>query len=122
MGFFTRFPSSAAQPPLRDLWAVLKVMFPEPIASDEGETPVIGFWQVFGVRAVSPERASALLEHAVTVGEIEWTVSTMEPIDPRSLDRDIRANIQPVDGEGIWFASARILFPADDIAQPIAGH
>ena len=84
---------------------------------DPAGTPAQGYFQNLGIRAV-PARVPVILTETFTDGVIEWTETEWELVDLSNLDRAIRRNIEPVEGEGIWYRSGRALYADDDLATP----
>lgn len=104
-------------PGLSDFWCLVHVKLFKPIeepVSLEG-TPIQGYWRQLGIRA-APERVQTLIAGAVNDGAVVWGDTEWELVDPRGLDRKIRARIEPVQGEGIWFESGRV-FHADPVLE-----
>ena len=52
-------------------------------------------------------RVRALLESHVTDGRIDWYDSEVGPVDLARLDSEIRAQVVPISGEGVWYESGR---------------
>ena len=86
----------------------VKFRAPLPDPDDPSGTPRQGYFQSLGIRAVLA-RVPVILTETFTDGVIEWTETEWELVDPSNLDRGIRLNIEPIEGEGIWYRSGRVL-------------
>ena len=99
-----------------DFWATVHVKFPEPVydVDDPAEAPAQGYYRNFGVRA-RPTNVPEVLAGAVEDGRIDWDDTEWRLVDPVSLERDIRKQIQPLSSEGIWYKGGRVLYADPDL-------
>ena len=86
---------------------------------DPAATPVQGYYRNYGIRA-APRRVPDILVNAVSDGVIDWDKTEWNLVDPVELDGEIRARIEPVLGEGIWYKSGRALYADPDLEPPLS--
>jgi hypothetical protein len=87
-------------------WAVIHVVLNEPLPVKGDAGMVVGYYQSLGV-ASQPASLRALIERHVLDGTVDWADSEVEAVDPTNLDEEMRQQIVPVSGEGIWYQSGR---------------
>lgn len=114
-----RTPLGPPPPGTADFWCKVHVKFPVPIPdeTDPAGTPIQGYYQNLGLRS-SAERFHALISAAIADGRIDWDDTRWEIVNPAELDRTIRKRIVPVDSEGVWYRSGRILYADPDLESP----
>jgi hypothetical protein len=81
---------------------------------DPQATPAQGYYRVLGVRA-SVNQIQQILIREIEDGIIQWPDSELQPINPDSLDNEIRKQIRPVVADGIWYRSGRIFYADEDL-------
>lgn len=118
---FARKGKPLAPPPpgTSDFWVTVHVKFPVPIPdeTDPGGTPTQGYYQNLGVRS-SSERFQELVSASIAGGRIDWDDTRWDVVNPAELDRTIRKRIEPVESEGVWYRSGRILYADPDLEPP----
>jgi hypothetical protein len=94
-----------------DYLATVHVKLREPIydVDDPQGTAAQGYYRVFGVRG-TPQQIELILAREIDDGVIEWPDSEWHPINPESLEMEIRKRTKPVADEGIWYRSGRVLY------------
>jgi hypothetical protein len=101
-------------PPLRDYSVNVLVELATPLSvAGANDPPAVGYFLRLGVRS-TPDRLRSFVENAITDGAVRWDESTYEEARPDDWDASFRKLFTPVDGEGIWYRSGRILFPRDE--------
>ena len=98
--------ANVVAPALQDHWAVIHVVVLESLPIKGEADTAIGYYQSLGV-ACTPGSLRALIEDHVSDGTVDWADSEVETVDPTHLDKEIREQIVPVSGEGIWYQSGR---------------
>ena len=108
-----------APPGLSDFWATVHVKLAIPIAdeNDPSATPTQGYYRNFGIRA-APDRVATVLRSSVADGTIDWDDTEFDLVVVETLERAVRKRIEPTEGEGIWYKSARVFY-ADPDLEPI---
>ena len=92
-----------------DVWIRVCVQLSEPLASEDGRPPAVGYYRNLGVRIPGPQ-AKAFLERLITDGAVDWNDTEVEEIEPASLDSDIRKLVTLPDDNGVWYRSGRMYF------------
>ena len=101
-------------PPLRDYSLNVHVELATPISIvGSSDPPAVGYYLRLGVRA-TPDRLRPFVESAISDGAVRWDDSTCEEARPNDWEGSFRKRFTPVDGEGIWYRSGRVLFPRDE--------
>lgn len=115
----TKNALAPAPPGLGDFWATVHVKLAAPVSdtSDPGATPTQGYYRSFGIRA-APDRVPAILQAAISDGAIEWNDTEWDLVEAGKLERAIRKQIEPIQGEGVWYKSGRVFY-ADPDLEPL---
>lgn len=95
--------------PAHDHWARIRVSLTEPLIAD-GEV-IVGYMRLFGLRATE-QNVRAVIATEITDGVVDWSESEWYPVDRTTLDETIQQRSVEIAGEGVWYRSGRILFPA----------
>jgi hypothetical protein len=95
----------------RRFWLVVSVRFLYPVKDVESDCTAPGYYITFGVTASSEAAARTLVERAVTDGEILWDDSAVSKLEDIELDPQILGKANTLQGDGVWYASGRILYP-----------
>jgi hypothetical protein len=90
-----------------------EVPAPETGDEDDGDRPIVGYFQNFGVSAASEEEACDLVAGQIADGEIEWPASKISSDVVTRLDPAIIARSGDWTQKGIWYKSGRMFFPRD---------
>jgi hypothetical protein len=96
--------------PQEDYAVTLCVRLPKPVHVDGSSDPVVGFFQVLGVRC-SVDHLPNVIAHMGSDGHIVWentdwrTVYIDRFVD--LLDEEAQARVQPPSRAGVWYESAR---------------
>jgi hypothetical protein len=113
-GLFERRKLPPVVPPLRDYSLSVRVELATPLSvAGSSDPPAVGYYVRLGVRS-TPDRLRSFVESTITDGAVRWDDSTCEEARPDAWDAGLRKRFTPVDGEGIWYRTGRILFPRDE--------
>lgn len=107
--WFRRRKPPPPTPPLSDHWVMVSVKLHEPIPTDTGTGPIVGYFRNLGIRCAL-QRIRDLVELEVADGSVEWEATEYCELDVAELDKDTlkRADITPE--EGVWYRSGRVLY------------
>ena len=96
--------------PAHDYRARIRVSLTEPLIADD--EVVVGYMRLFGLRA-SEQNVRAVISREITDGVVEWAESEWYRVDRATLDETIQQRSVEIIGEGVWYRSGRILYPAE---------
>lgn len=95
--------------PAHDYWARILVSLTEPLIADE--EVVVGYSRLFGLYATE-QNVRVVISTQITDGVVDWSKSEWYRADRATLDETIQQRSVEIAGEGVWYRSGRILFPA----------
>ena len=97
--------------PTHDYWARILVSLADPLLTEDDEV-VVGYMRLFGLHA-GEQNVRGIISKEITDGAIEWSESEWYRIDRATLDETIKRRSVELAGEGVWYRSGRILYPAE---------
>ena len=92
----------------------VKVLLEKPAkdpSNNEGAT--VGYFVNIGVSARSAAKARQLIQKEINDGHIDWADSEWRSLTP--LEEALDEQVYRVTSPQIWFESARIFFPAEQV-------
>lgn len=93
-------------------WFILRVHLHEgqEIEEDGSRSILVGYFCTLGISAASVSDAKAIAQSAVTDGEIDWSASEWNVVDPSTLDSAVQERSGDSRRQGVWYRSGNILY------------
>jgi hypothetical protein len=103
----------------RPYWLTIRAELRAPLTVEGAEKSgvpgsAVGFYQNFGITCSSEDEARRLISIEIDPpGDIDWSDSTITPVDVAALKPGILARSGDWTQPGIWYKSGRAFFAAE---------